>query len=195
MLSVAFLLLLFMMVIFGRGGCEISSERARSQIVIKAARPGLEVYKEKFGAYPEPASPSATVTIDGKTYLVGEAACLYQALSGDGFDQIKGHSGTHFAPSASDGRVSYHEAKNITLENMPKELYAQTNGIYYIVDAYGHPIRYITAAPAGSPATMNRDTYDLWSYGEDDVNITASSQQGAAVSGSTSLDAKWIKNW
>lgn len=173
--------------------CEISAERSRSQVVIKAARSGLELYKEKFGAYPEAANPNVTVTIDGKTYIVGEAACLYQALSGDGSDQIM--DAKDGAAPASDGVVDMNEAKNINLENMPKEIWAKTNGIYYLVDGYGHPIRYIKAAPTGSPATMNHDTYDLWSYGADDTHLTASSLHGPAVSGGRRLDEKWIKNW
>lgn len=198
---ISVIVLLYVLLTNGFTICEVSAARSHSNMVIKAARSGLEVCQQKFGAYPEAANPNVTVTIDGKNWLVGEAACLYQALSGDGSDQIK--DAKDGSAPASDGVVDVNEAKNITLENIPKEMWAQTNGIYYIVDGFGHPIRYIAASPAGSPApgqpspaptTANSD-YDLWSYGDDETNITATSLQASGGSGGSRLDAKWIKNW
>ena len=85
------------------------------------------------------------------------------------------------------------------------------------MDGFGRPFQYIKAsvstssASGGSggssgsgsggsggsggassgPQTIN-STYDLWSYAEDDVNITKKSIDTAAT---PNLSVKWIKNW
>ena len=196
------IIILFAMVVGGFTFADRSSKRSRTEVVIKAARSGLEVYREKFGSYPDVATPDTTVAIAKKSYISAGGTCLYQALSGDGFDQIKNATGESIP--ASDGAVDVNEAKNITLENMPKEMTAKNGNTYYLVDGFGHPLRYIKAAPVVSPTpgqpppdatTVNKGTYDIWSYGEDEENITANSLQAAAGSGSSRMDVKWIKNW
>lgn len=199
---VSVIIILFAMVVGGFSFADKSAKRSRTDVVIKAARSGLEVYKEKFGAYPQVANADTTVAVAKKTYVVGGAACLYQALSGDGFDQIKGATGESIP--ASDGQVDVKEARNIMLENMPKEMWTKNGNTYFIVDGFGHPIQYIKAAPTISPVpgqappdptTVNRGSYDIWSYGEDEVNITSTSLQASSGGSGNRLDVKWLKNW
>ncbi len=193
--------LLFSLVVGGFTYADRYSKRSKTEITIKAVRSGLENYKEEFGSYPMPNSPDSIVEIANKAYIVGGAACLYQALSGDGFDQIQGAQGR--GTSNSDGNIDDYEAKNVMLKDLPRELWAKSGDYYFIIDGFGHPIRYIKAAPTqaaipgqAAPArtTINQGTYDIWSYSEDEENLTASSLE--AIEGSVQqASRKWIKNW
>ncbi len=173
-----------------------------SETVIRATRSALEAYRENFGSYPEVATQDLSVTIGNRVYKVGGAACLYQALTGDGFDQIKGRKDKS-AP-ASDGRIDQDEERNVTLNDMPKDMWARSGDIYYLVDGYGHPVQYVKSAaviipppgqPASYPTTVNQGSYDIWSYGEDEENTTVSSLQAAGDSNGVSMGSKWITNW
>lgn len=198
---VTIIALLFSLVVGGFTYADRYSKRSKTKITIKAVRSGLENYKQEFGAYPMPRSPDAMIDIANKSYIVGGGACLYQALSGDGFDQIEGASGR--GTSNSDGNIDDFEAKNVMLKDMPRELWATSNDFYYIIDGFGHPIRYVKAAPtqasipgqaAPEKTTINQGTYDIWSYSEDEDNLTATSLD--AVEGSVQqASRKWIKNW
>lgn len=193
--------LLFSLVVGGFTYADRYSKRSKTEVTIKAVRSGLENYKEEFGSYPRPKSEDVTVEIANKLYIVGGAACLYQALSGDGFDQISGATGQ--GTSNSDGNLDDYENKNVMLKDMPRELWATSGSYYFIIDGFGHPIRYIKAAatvsqtPGGTPpqrTTVNVGTYDIWSYSEDEDNLTATSLE--SVQGSIQqASRKWIKNW
>ncbi len=199
---VSVIIILFALVVGGYTFADRSSKRSRTEVVIRATRSALEGYKEKFGSYPAATNPDATVAIADKSYIVGGGACLYQAMSGDGFDQILNATGE--STPESNGELDDNEAKNLILTDMPKELWAKTDGYYYMVDGFGHPIRYVKAAPtlspipgqpAPDPTTINRGTYDIWSYGEDTENILASSLDASNGPAGSRIDVKWIKNW
>lgn len=200
---VSVIVLLFALVAGAYTYADKSSKRNRTEVSIRVIRSALENYREKFGAYPTPANATEQVAIADKSYIAGGAACLYQALSGDGFNQIQGAEG--LGNPSSDGQVDANEAANVTLTDMPRELYTHNNSsLYYMVDGFGHPIRYIKAAPTQSPVpgqpppkatTINLTTYDIWSYGEDTKHITST---GIDTQNDTTLareSAKWIKNW
>ena len=200
---VSVIVLLFALVAGAYTYADKFAKRNRTEVSIRVIRSALENYREKFGAYPKPANASEQVAIADKSYIAGGAACLYQALSGDGFNQIEGADG--LGNPSSDGQVDENEAVNVTLTDMPRELYTHNNSsLYYMVDGFGHPIRYIKAVPTQSPVpgqpppkatTINLTTYDIWSYGEDTKHITSS---GIDTQNDTSLareSAKWIKNW
>jgi hypothetical protein len=194
------IVILFGLVVGGYSYADRSAKRSRSEITIKAARSGLESYKEKFGSYPQAKNPDTSVAIADKSYIAGGGACLYQALSGDGSDQIEGVADG----IPSDGNLDDNEAANLVMSNMPRELWIKLDALYFMADGFGHPIRYIKSAPtvaatpgqaAPEPTTINIGTYDIWSYGEDSDNITATSLQAAGSDSANRMDAKWIKNW
>ncbi len=199
---ISVIVILFGLVVGGYTYADRSAKRSRSEITIKAARSGLEAYKEKFGAYPKPSNPDVTVAIADKSYIAGGGACIYQALSGDGFDQIDGAEGE--GTPTSDGNLDDNETANLVMTDMPRELWINLDGLYFMADGFGHPIRYIKSAPTVAstpgesppePTTINVGTYDIWSYGEDTENIMATSLQASGSSAGNRMDAKWIKNW
>lgn len=196
---VTIIVILFALVVGGFSYAEKFSKRSKTEVTLKVVKSALENYKEAFGGYPTPQNQGATVTIGKESYTAGSAACLYQALSGDGFDQITGAKGQ--GTPESDGNLDDFEAKNVMLKDMPKELWAKSDGLYYIIDGFGHPIQYIKALPRTvavgtppDPITVNVD-FDLWSYAEDEENLNAtglSSMTGGPVQDASRV---WIKNW
>ena len=76
----------------------------------RTRRPGqrivnaLEQYKEKFGEYPEPADP----VHDGQRLRlrlrIGGAMMLYQAITGDGYDNIRDADKSNTARVTGIGR-------------------------------------------------------------------------------------------
>lgn len=199
---VSIIVIIFSLVVGGFTYADRSSKRSRTEVVVRAVRSGLEAYKEKFGAYPEVADPGSTISIADKPYIAGGAACLYQAMSGDGFDAILNATGD--SSPQSDGNLDRVEAENVTLNDMPREMWTSSDGFYYLVDGFGHPLRYVKAAPSvsatpGQPppdaTTVNRGTYDIWSYGEDTENLTATSLDAAEDGPIRTASLKWIKNW
>lgn len=150
---------------------------------------GLERYYTEFGEYPEPANPQETVEIEpGKVYRIGGAKCLYQALTGDGFDAIKALPGK--TPPKSDGVVNEEESRFKMVVDTPQTIWRKIGENYFLVDAFGRPFQYINADKE-TKNTIN-STYDLWSYGEDDKHVTSRSKDTEA---NIILGAKWIKNW
>lgn len=158
--------------------------RNRTTALHRAIISGLESYNSEFGEYPEPSNSGQTDEFNGKPYNTGGARMLYQALSGDGTNAIVIGTG---AQSASDGRWSAEE--KMLLTDMPKEMYTLggTNR-YMLFDGFGHPFQY---TKGGTPQALN-PTFDLWSYGEDEANTTATD---ASTKTDASKSAKWIKNF
>lgn len=165
----------------------------------------LDDYQTQFGEYPEPANPGTnTEILPGKTYDIGGAACLYQALRGDGFDQIAGatSSGGSEASAASDGKVEGEEIANMIFKELPDTMWSRRGSTFFLIDAFGRPFQYIKAAlPSTTPggagggdtqATTINSTYDLWSYAEDDVNINKTSVESLEAA---QASQKWITNW
>ena len=151
----------------------------------------LERYKVENGEFPEPLNADeAAEIIPGKTYCIGPAKCLYQALCGDGNDAIKGVDRNERGQSQSDGTISADEIKNTNVVELPETMLRKVGGSYILVDAFGHPFQYIKAG--GEKQNTINSTYDLWSYAEDDKNVMSRSKDAEA---NPSLGAKWIKNW
>lgn len=179
-----------------------SSKRRITTGTFEAIKLALDRYESDFGEFPEPAgSDEIVVFLPGKAYDVSGAACLYQALTGDGYDKIKGvgsSGGASSASAQSDGKTEgIEEIKNMKLVEIPQTIWTMKNSHYIIIDGFGRPFQYIKAAvpqSAGAvpePTTIN-STYDLWSYSEDEINITKKSIDTLEDS---QLSIKWIKNW
>lgn len=175
-----------------------SAAMNRSLVAMSAMQSALERYQKEFGTYPAPKNAQDSIVIDGQSYRVGAAAMLYQALSGDGSNHILIASGSRpTGQDASNGKLESDELKNVWLTDIPKEMYMERNGVYFIVDGFGRPFQYVKAEPPvgdGSPQTLN-STYDLWSYGEDEENTTARSTDTLTPGSVEDASQKWIKNW
>lgn len=191
-----------------------SSKRRVTTGTFEAIKLALERYNTEFAEFPQPASSNQMVQFPPGTsvYDTSGAACLYQALTGDGFDQIKGVTssgggagGGGGSSGGSDGKVEgTAELKNKMFVEVPQTIFTKKGATYILIDGFGHPFQYLKAAsttttPAGgggnnaaaTPTTVN-STYDLWSYSEDEVNTTKSSLDTLK---DATLSLKWIKNW
>ncbi len=188
-----------------------SSKRRVTTGTFEAIKAALERYNTEFGEYPQPAGSNQMVPFPpGVTpYDTSGAACLYQALTGDGYDQIKGvtSSGSGSADGgtggSSDGKVEgAAEINNKKFTDIPQTIFTRKGSTYILIDGFGHPFQYIKAAipavgnggnnnNANNPTTIN-NTYDLWSYSEDEINTT---KQSISTLADPTLSAQWIKNW
>lgn len=186
--------------IAGRGFSitQTPAARNRTLVALSAIQSALERYQKEFGEYPAPSHPQDSIVIDGKSYRVGAAAMLYQAVSGDGHDNILNAPGSRPAGQASsNGKLESEEVKNVMLTDMPREMYMERNGVYFLVDGYGKPFQYVKTEPPtgdGPPQTIN-STFDLWSYGEDEENISTRSVDTLTPGPVKDASQKWIKNW
>ena len=205
---VTVIVVLFSLVVGGFGYADRAAKRNRTEVTMRSARSGLDLYREKFGSYPtyEAGRAGESVQVGKKDFLVAGACCLYQALSGDGYDFIYIGGTKPSSPPTSDGSVDQVEARNVVLVNMPKEIYSKNGKFYFLVDGFGRPLRYARAKrydPAGNAYntpenlnsfnTVNREGYDLWSLTDDDkdTNLRMSSVEGQA----SKADQRWITNW
>ena len=166
----------------------IPGRQLQTQATRHAIEASLERYFEANGVYPQPANPNETAEIEpGVICRVGGAKCLYQALTGDGRDAIE-RSGKDATPS--NGTWDDQELQQIMFKDMPSYVRRKIGNHYLIVDGYGRPFQYIKADPA-KKNTVNT-TYDLWSYGDDETHLRATSKDTEA---DPTIGAKWIKNW
>ncbi|MCA1962995.1 MAG: type II secretion system GspH family protein [Prosthecobacter sp.] len=197
---ISVIVVLFALVAGAYSYADFASKRNRTEVTLRVIRSALENYREKFGSYPTPSNPEESVVIADLVYISGEASCLYQALSGDGYNKISGADGQ--GSPESNGQVEDNEAANVTLTDMPREIWTVNNSTYFVIDGFGHPFRYIKALPTVSltggqppePVTIN-NTYDLWSYGNDNENLTATSLMTRDSATLSQASSKWIKNW
>ena len=186
---VAIIALLATLVINGSSAAPRSSKRRTTEASMTAIQSALERYSDKFGEFPEPATPDETAEVmPGKSYRIGAAKCLYQALTGDGNDAIKGAASDD--ATSSNGTLEDDEIKQVMFKDVPSYMRRKIGDDYLIVDGYGRPFQYIKADPA-KKNTLNA-TYDLWSYGNDETHLRATSKDTEA---DPALGAKWIKNW
>jgi prepilin-type N-terminal cleavage/methylation domain-containing protein len=199
---VSIIALLFSLVVGGFTYADRYSKRQKTEVSIKAIRSALENYSQEFGGYPDAKDPTATIQITNKSYVVGGAACLYQAMSGDGTDAINGVRSLGIPNS--DGELDVNESKNVMLKDMPKELWTKSGQIYFMIDGFGHPIRYVKAAPvaaqggsggAAQPRTINLSTYDIWALNEDTENASRDSVEVTQSAVLNTASQVWTKNW
>ncbi|MFO1481932.1 MAG: type II secretion system protein [Verrucomicrobiaceae bacterium] len=176
-----------------------SSKRRLTHGTFEAIKVALDRYFTEFGEFPEPAESGQIMEIiPNKSYDVSGAACLYQALTGDGYDHIKGISSTGSDDSAakSDGKVQgTDEIAHKMLAEIPQTIWTRKGSFFIMIDGFGRPFQYVKSTPPTGgntkPNTIN-STYDLWSYSEDEGNITKKSTDTVD---SPKIAMKWIKNW
>ena len=158
---------------------------------MEAIKSALERYHDKYGEYPESLAPDETAEVlPGKTFRIGGARCLYQALTGDGFDAIQIAEGSGKGAPHSDGQISTEEIEATLFRDMPSSMWRNVGDAYILVDGFSQPFQYIKADPEKGN-TIN-PTYDLWSVADDHKNIMLKSKD---TESDPALSAKWIKNW
>lgn len=162
--------------------------------VTDSTRTAIEAYLERYfaihGCFPQPADPEETAEISpGVICRIGGAKCLYQALRGDGSDAIVTNDKT-ISATTSDGNFETAEIQRCIFKDMPSFMCRKVGNSFILVDGYGRPFQYIKADPE-KKNTVN-STYDLWSYGDDETNLRATSKDTEA---DPAVGAKWIKNW
>lgn len=192
LIVIAIIALLAALTVGGFSYAQVASSRNRTIAAHAAIKSGLEKYKDQFGEYPEATSKQGDFT--GKSYEIGGALMLYQAISGNGSDMIKGIK--EAAASKDPATMSTDDLKAIAANAMnsalPKQLIMKTNDGYMLVDGFGHPFQYTKGDAAGvtTPTSVN-PTFDLWSFGNSDVitSVTLDIKQDAVKT------APWIKNW
>jgi prepilin-type N-terminal cleavage/methylation domain-containing protein len=177
----------------------LATKRSLTQGFQRSIDGGLERYFTDNGEYPEPRVDREVKELDKLTFNVAGAKMLYQALSGDGNSEIKLGSG---GGRQSDGEWLPMEIPERKMVDMPKEIWSRDGQDYFIVDGFKHPYQYDKApAPtrqngqlvqSNKSETIN-NTYDLYSFSDDDQNVgtmvTLSMKQDVSVSG------RWIRNW
>jgi hypothetical protein len=188
-LAIGLLVLVFFS---GGGGIDVIPAKKRiTHSTITAIESALERYYEKHGKYPSPVNPGEMIEITpGNFYPVGAAKCLYQVTRGDGVDAVKEAEMPVDAPAASNGTFESAEQANVIFKDMPRQMWRELNGHFFLVDGFGRPFQYVKADPT-TKNTRNTN-FDLWSYGEDDTEPQATSLETAQ---NPSVGAKWIKNW
>ena len=198
---VTIIALLFALVVGGFSYADRFSKTSATVRTMEAIKLALENYKTKFGEFPEPANPGTRISLANKSYDVAGGSMLYQALSGDGYDEIKLGVTPKGSPQ-SNGNAEDEEVDNITFTDMPKEIWAHRDGHYYMVDGFGHPFQYTKAVAIDPNDTSNEDqsvtinsNYDLWSYGSDEENSLSRSLETTTSEPLKKDSLKWIKNW
>jgi len=177
-----------------------AASRNRTTAGHAAIKSGLEQYKEKFGEYPEATSKQGD--FPGKKYEIGGAMMLFQAITGNGWDKIKGmenkdedkNSGPKqtidvqkVSPTDDQARAIAANAMNSAL---PKQMILKTSDGYMLVDGFGRPFQYEKAAASAATQTTVNPTYDLWSFGNSEATTASFSDKQDPIK-----SAPWIKNW
>ncbi len=174
-----------------------ASARSRTTSTMAAIKTGLEQYKEKFGEYPEVANPEESGPGSLSAYRAGSAMTLYQAITGDGSEQIKMDDSDE-AAKGSDGVIDEKEMENSVNNDLPKQVIysggvsAGSTGKWMLVDGFTRPFQYEKAAIQGSATTVN-PTYDLWSFGN--LPTGTPPKYDLNSRNDVSITGTWIKNW
>lgn len=155
---VLIIIILAGLVISTAGYIQKKAARERATSEIAAMEAALESYKADNGIYPQNTNTDAVLG----------AKILYQALTGDGNDQL----GVSTNPQPSAGK--YGDPGKTYMELNSKRM-VNTNG-YYVIDPWGSQYNYFTGTNRNNPAT-----YDLFSTAGKGTNTNNSMQ--------------WIKNW
>jgi prepilin-type N-terminal cleavage/methylation domain-containing protein len=196
----AILALVVLCIRFRESGFGESAARNRTVSAHASIQTGLEEYKEKFGAYPEPANPKEEDKFAGITLPIGEAHMLYQAITADGNSAILLASAPPGGASESDGKVSDEEMKNsITSTHLPRSvIYPSSIAVgtarpRLLVDGWGRPFQYTKGNPDPAKNKAMNPTYDLWSLRPKPGSIPPS--DSLATKRDEKITRSWIKNW
>jgi prepilin-type N-terminal cleavage/methylation domain-containing protein len=180
---------------------QVQSKRQTATAAIKAIQSGLEKYSAENGEYPLPRDPEKVDTFQGKSYKIGGAQALYQAMTGDGSSAIF----TAATGSPSNGIIEDTELEAQMYAEMPPSM-KTTKDPFILVDPFGKPYQYVRVdfgngsarSATGDLSTRQakvptiNPTFDIWSYADDVKNTDKTdieSREAQDVSGG------WVKNW
>ena len=161
------------------------ARRLKADAQVSSITLGLEKYKQEYSEFPAPIG-NEKAEFNGLSYTVSGARMLYQALSGDGTNAIRGLTGR---PSngqlneSRDGEVFLSSADPAnTAAGMVAKIGDSNN--YFLQDPFEKPYQYKSREGSNTNEAdlHNPETYDLWSFGYDD-------------SGNGSEAERWITNW
>jgi prepilin-type N-terminal cleavage/methylation domain-containing protein len=166
----------------------------------------IEEYRQERGNYPRPADPEEETTTDGQSYRVGPAKMLYQVLSGDGTDAIKGgdnkipngQQGSAIDPKDPNGPGKIYMDTVVApseqqIKDKKKSKWVETSGesAYYLIDPWRHPMQYQVPEVDKNGIIANSaklhggsSLFELWSYGT--LKLPDESEEGKK---------EWITNW
>lgn len=190
----------------GFAGVRFAQNKARQSdttALIQDISKSIEEYRQERGNYPRPALQEEETQIEGTSWKVGGAKMLYQVLSGDGTDALKGgermsNGQMGSAKSEADpdaGKVYMNTVTAPTKQQIEQKKHhklvepAGDTG-YFVIDSWRHPLQYQIAERDKNGVITNdiklhsSSNYELWSYGP----LKKPDDSPAA-------QAKWITNW
>ena len=163
----------------------------------------IQEYKEERTVYPRPALEEEETQIEGTSWKVGGAKMLYQVLSGDGNDAIKGGEKMSTGQPGSAKSETDPDAGKVYMDTIVAPTQQQIEDKkhmklvepagdtgYYVIDAWRHPFQYQIAERDKNGVISNEirmhssSNYELWSYGP----LKKPEEDEEAM-------AKWISNW
>ncbi len=182
----------------GFGGYQMALSKSATKDTLarlNALQLGVEGYKLDNGEYPEPLSSEASTEIGTATWSTGGAQMLYQVVTGDGNNTIKGGGIPSTAIPGSSGKIYWEEvtvptAKDVENKKKKRLVDVGPDGSYFMIDGWRKPFQYVKALKDRNKRISNEDLvhsdadYEIWSYGKLDApNDDPESQK------------EWIASW
>lgn len=187
---VAIIAILAALTTAGVQSAQIRAHTSETQTRIKFIDDCLTRYHKDNGEYPKPATPDAQGTFFNTSWTTGGAACLYQAITGDGTDQIQGftpRSGETSGSSTGELGSSGTEIYVKEMSGSTKTWFTKNEGNSWVVlDGFRLPFQYLPRDLKATVNSLHNETYDLWSYGNLKEPSDASDGEKAR---------QWITNW
>ncbi len=164
----------------------------------------IEEYRAERGNYPRPDIDvkDKEITVKGETWIAGPAMALYQVLSGDGTDTLRGgeKESTGEQGSSEDekdpslGKIYMDNVKAPNKEqiadNVKMPLVEVDGDSFYLIDSWRHPFRFQVQEVDKNGMSTNLDEmhsaskFEIWSYGT--LKKPDDTEAGKK---------EWIKSW
>ena len=179
------------------------SRQSDTTALLRDIAKSIQGYYDDQGNYPRPAMDEEETQIEGTSWKIGGARMLYQVLSGDGNDAIKGGEKLSTGQPSSSKTEEDPEAGKVYMDTVVapsrqqiedkkklKLVEAAGDTGFYVIDPWRHPLQYQIAEKDKNGVVTNgvkmysASSYELWSYGP--VKKPEESEEA---------QAKWITNW
>lgn len=173
------------------------AKRKATSATLRVLEERLTDYFTEYNEYPTPANEEDQSDIDGQSWPSGGGRMLYQVMTADGDDQIKG------GDKPSEGKVGSNETKRPMWDQVTPPDATDTRGRntyvrrtqsggFVMVDSFGHPWMYRKALRDRNGIVSNIDEmksnkeYDMWSWGASDKPV---------IGNDSSSEGEWISTW